>query len=245
MNILRLDAHSQEGKQAAPRMAMFVTRTEDEKKLAHILDALHVPVSFQCRASGTAPSELLDIFGLGGTARLVTAGFVPRGAVRALFAQTGRELGFHRRGGGIVFTVPVTGLLGPLYHLLCEETRALANGRAGERTENDMEQVEERSRYNVIWASVSAGCSDDVIDAARAAGAKGGTVLHGRRRVSPQASAHFGIPMQDEQEFVMIVVPREKKTDVMAAIGEKCGLHSPAHGMVLSLPIDEAIGLEG
>ena len=100
MNILRLDAHSQEGKQAAPRMAVFVTRTEDEKRLAHILDALHVPVSFQCRASGTAPSELLDIFGLGGTARLVTAGFVPRGAVRALFAQTGRELGFHRRGGG-------------------------------------------------------------------------------------------------------------------------------------------------
>ena len=30
----------------------------------------------------------------------------------------------------------------------------------------------------------------------------------------------------------------------MTAICNACGLHTPAHGIVLSLPVDDAIGLE-
>ena len=30
----------------------------------------------------------------------------------------------------------------------------------------------------------------------------------------------------------------------MSAICEACGLRSPAHGVVLSLPVEDAIGLE-
>ena len=42
---------------------------------------------------------------------------------------------------------------------------------------------------------------------------------------------------------VMIVVPDEKKTEVMSAINQACGLKTKAHGVVLSLPVDDAIGL--
>lgn len=49
-------------------------------------------------------------------------------------------------------------------------------------------------------------------------GARGGTVMKGRRRNSEHASQYFGISLQEEQEFVMIVVPREKKCEIMSAI---------------------------
>ena len=78
--------------------------------------------------------------------------------------------------------------------------------------------------YSVIWVSAVSGCSDDVIDTARAAGAKGGTVLHGRRRSSEKAQQHLGLPMQEEQEFIMIVVEKEKKCTVMKALNEACGV---------------------
>ena len=56
----------QEGKLSAPRMFVFVTRVEDEKKLGEIFDSMHVPICYQCRGQGTAPSEVMDIFGFGG-----------------------------------------------------------------------------------------------------------------------------------------------------------------------------------
>ena len=104
-------------------------------------------------------------------------------------------------------------------------------------------EINEKSEYAVIWVSVASGYSDDVVDAARNAGAKGGTVMKGRRRSSEQVSHHFGISMQEEQDFVMIVVPRDKKSETMAAITSVCGLGTDAHGVVLALPVDEVMGL--
>lgn len=234
----------EEEKLSVPRMFIFITRVEDEKKIEGIFDSMHIPISYQCRGQGTAPSEIMDIFGLGGTTRLITVGFLPKFAVKELFEKTGKQIAFHQRGGGIVITIPITGLQSPLLHMLNGESRAMMENRIKERTEDGMEQTREKSGYNVIWVSASAGYSDMVVDTAREAGAKGGTVLRGRRRNSEHVSQKFGISLQDEQDFVMIVVPREKKSEVMAAICSSCGLNTPAHGIVVSLPVDDAIGLE-
>jgi nitrogen regulatory protein PII len=57
-------------------------------------------------------------------------------------------------------------------------------------------------------------------------------------------SRKLGISMQEEEEFVVIVTPREKKAAVMNAISDACGLRTDAHGIIVSLPVDEVIGLE-
>ena len=235
---------SQEGKLSTPRMFVFITRVEDEKKLEGIFDSMHILICYQCRGQGTAPSEILDIFGLGGTTRLITIGILPKFAVKELFEKTGQKFSFYQKGSGIVITMPITGLQSPLLHMLNDESRSMIEKRINERTEGDMAEIHEKSGYNVIWVSVAAGYSDQVIDTARTAGAKGGTILRGRRRNSEHVSQHFGISIQDEQDFVMIVVPRANKSEVMSAICSVCGLHTPAHGIVISLPVDDAIGLE-
>ena len=72
----------------------------------------------------------------------------------------------------------------------------------------------------------------------------GGTILKGRRQNSERISRKLGISMQEEEEFVVIVTPREKKAAVMNAISDACGLRTDAHGIIVSLPVDEVIGLE-
>lgn len=233
----------QEVKRFSPRMVIFVTRVEEEKKLARIFESMHIPIHYQCRGQGTAPSELMDIFGFGGTTRLLTLSMLPRFVAGELFKQAEQQLNFHQKGGGIALTIPITGLQTPVYQMVDDELHDVMEKQIQERIERDMAEIQEKSGYNLIWVSVAVGYSDDVIDAARAAGAKGGTILHGRRRNSEHVSQHFGIPLQDEQDFVMIVAPRDKKRAIMTAVCESCGLHTPARGTVLALPVDDAIGL--
>ncbi len=227
-----------------PRALVSVTCVNDGKKLEEIFRSEGVPVFCQCRGKGTAPSEMLDIFGLGGTSRLVTIGFLPKCRVKELLSAMRSRLFYHQRGGGIAFSIPITGIQGNFYQILDAERSEKAKKTVKDRTETDMEQTEKKSGYTLIWASVAAGFSDDVIDAARAAGAKGGTVLKGLRCNSEPVSRQFGVSRQTEQDFVMIVTHKAKKTEVMSAISRSCGLGQEAHGIVLALPVDDAMGLE-
>lgn len=226
-----------------PRALVSVTCVNDGKKLEEIFNLNGVPVFCQCRGKGTATSEMLDIFGLGGTSRVVTVGFLPKSRVKELFSAMRSRLFYHQRGGGIAFSIPITALQGNFYQVLdadrTEKTKKNTDG-----TGTDMEQTEKKSQYTLIWASVAAGFSDDVIDAARAAGAKGGTVLKGLRCNSEGVSKQFGVSRQEEQDFVMIVTAKAKKTEVMSAISSSCGLGKEAHGIVLAFPVDDAMGLE-
>ncbi len=237
-------ATSQESNLFAPRLLVFITRLEDEKHLEELLDDLRIPIFYQCRGKGTAPSEMLDIFGLSGTTRVITAGVVPKCMVREIFEQLERYLPVRQRGGGIAITIPVTGLQHPVLQMLNDEMRSIAEERINEKMEGDMAAMQEKSEFTVIWVSVASGFSDAVVDAARAAGAKGGTVMKGRRRNSERVGQHLGLSVQDTQEFVMIVAPKAKKSEIMSAICDACGLRTEAHGVVLSLPVDAVVGLE-
>ena len=41
----------------------------------------------------------------------------------------------------------------------------------------------------------------------------------------------------------MIIVPKEKRTAIMKSIGEACGLRTEAHGVLISVPVDEVLGI--
>lgn len=232
--------HVLEEKKVPFRMMISVTHLEEEKKINKVMDSLHIPISYRCRGQGTAPSEILDILGFRGTARLVTISFLPKFKVQKVFERMSEKMSFKKKGGGIVLTIPITGLQNTLFRMLSEENKEIVK----RGLEGDKADMREHSMYSMIWVSVSSGYSDEVIDAARGAGARGGTVMKGRRRGSEQISQCFGITLQEEQDFVMIIVPNDKKSQVMTAISQSCGLKTEAHGVLCSLPVDDIMGLE-
>ena len=54
--------------QVVPRLLLTITREDDQRKLEELFDSINVPVCFQFRGKGTAPTEMMDIFGIGGIA---------------------------------------------------------------------------------------------------------------------------------------------------------------------------------
>lgn len=64
------------------RLLLSVTQAEDEHRVVEVLQKNGIPLCFEARAKGTAPSELLDAIGLGGTTRVLTAGLLPRATSR-------------------------------------------------------------------------------------------------------------------------------------------------------------------
>ena len=97
---------------------------------------------------------------------------------------------------------------------------------------------------SLIMAIVNQGYSEEVMNAARPAGARGGTVFPARRLVNEETMKFWGISIQPEKEIVLIVAQAPYKKAIMQAIGECCGFHSDAHGLVISLPVEDAIGLK-
>ena len=230
------------------RILLSITNEEDRRQVEETFRQQHIPLLCELRAKGTAPSEFLDILGLGGTTRILTLGYVRKSQVRDTFRAINGSLSYHRRGTGIAVTLPLNAAQGALVHLLQADAKASAadidNADYSEE-ESTMSQSHNSSvpAYSLLLINVHTGYSDAVVDAAREVGARGGTVLHGRRIAQENALQELGFDGQEEQDSVLIVVPSEKKAPVMQAIAEKCGLNTPAHGVIVALPVDDVMGL--
>ena len=97
--------------------------------------------------------------------------------------------------------------------------------------------------YEMIVCVVNTGFSDAVMSAARACGARGGTVINARGTANPEAENFFKITIQPGKEVVMIVVPCAIKDDILHALYKDVGLNTPGQGIAFTLPVDATVGL--
>lgn len=222
----------------SPRLVLTITDEKTNKKLSLLLQQGHIPMHFQCHGQGTASSELLRICGLGETERILTLWLMPKCAVEPIFKKINAELHLHRRGAGIAVSIPMTGLQKNLTKHLNEEA-----WQEFKKIEQEERKMAEEFSYSMILVTVNQGFSDEVFDAAREAGATGGTIVRGCRRGLEAPKKFWGVSLQEEQEILSIIVPKEDKTNIIQAIKEKYGMHTPAHGIILTLPVEEYIGL--
>lgn len=97
--------------------------------------------------------------------------------------------------------------------------------------------------YEAVFCIVNDGFSDVVMDAAREAGARGGTVIHARGTANKEAEKFFKITIQPEKEIVMILVPADIKDDVLRAIYRNAGLKTEGQGIAFSVAVDDVVGM--
>ncbi|MCQ2409857.1 MAG: P-II family nitrogen regulator [Clostridia bacterium] len=97
--------------------------------------------------------------------------------------------------------------------------------------------------HELILCIVNDGFADTVMDAAKGAGARGGTILKGHGTANKEAEKFFGIAIQPEKEMVMILVPSSIKEDVLHAIYKAGGLNTPGQGIAFALPVDNVVGI--
>jgi nitrogen regulatory protein PII len=100
----------------------------------------------------------------------------------------------------------------------------------------------EQTVYSVIYAIVNKSFSDEVVIAAREAGAKGGTIINARGTGSIESGKFLGVVIEPEKEIVIILCESAVRHDIMNAINNRTGLDSGAGGFVFSLPVDGVTG---
>lgn len=97
--------------------------------------------------------------------------------------------------------------------------------------------------HELIICIVNTGFTDVVMEAAKEAGARGGTVIHGRGTANKEAEEFFNISIQPDKETVMILVTREIRDAVLHAIYNTAGLKSAGQGIAFALPVTNVVGI--
>ena len=189
--------------------------------------------SLPCR--GTAGKKLLDLLGLEESEKTLLWAMTSRARAGRLLARLVREMGLDMPGAGIAFTTPVGSVAG------ATSLRSLTEGQdiiMGEVTDMPAAFL-----YELIIAIVNRGHADTVMDAARAAGAAGGTVLHAKGTQPGESSQFFGLSIAEEKEMLLILTAAGDRSRIMRAVMDHAGVQSPAHTVMFSLPVESVAGL--
>ena len=99
------------------------------------------------------------------------------------------------------------------------------------------------ANQHLIVTITNQGFAEKVMDVAQKSGATGGTTLNGRGLDSEKVVKFLNISIEPEKDIILILVPTDKKNDIMNAIINECGLKTPGAGICFSLPVDHAVGL--
>lgn len=97
--------------------------------------------------------------------------------------------------------------------------------------------------HQAIICIVNSGYSDEVMDAAKKFGARGGTVLNARGTANKDAEKFFGISVEAEKEIVLIVVQSNLVDDILHALYQEVGLNTPGQGIAFAVPVDNVVGI--
>ena len=226
-------------KKAAFRMLFLIVTPKLVNKAVGLFKEGNVPTQYIFHAQGTASSEVMDMLGLDGVDKNILMSMMPKMFADEMLKKLRKKLHLGMPNTGIAFTVTMSSGSGHVMQLM-EKMEPEEKQRLMERNEADMTDNE----YSMIMAIVNQGFSEDVMNAARPKGASGGTVFHSRRVGNEEAMKFWKISVQEEREVVIILAGKEDKLAIMQEIGKKCGMQSKAQGIVMSLPVDNVVGLD-
>ena len=186
-------------------------------------------------AEGTAKSDFLSLLGLEATEKSVIVSMGTWETKKKLMRNLVHQMGLDMPNAGIAVSVPMAAIGGE---------RALKLMLSGQTVE--IEESEEKSMhdtpYSLVIVIANNGCTDLVMDAARAAGASGGTVMHAKGSGAAAAQKFFGMSIAEEKEIVLIAAGKKQSIDIMKAVMRDCGPTTKAHAVCFSLPVDQIAG---
>lgn len=183
---------------------------------------------------GTATNEVLDYLGLESSEKAVTFSVLEEASWLAVKKQLEKKLKIDAPGGGIAFTVPLSSIGGK------KTLQFLLGSQEYQKKE---ESTLQNTTHDLIVVVAEQGYTGLVMEAAKGAGAYGGTVIHAKGTGMEAAERFMGVTLAVEKEMVFIVTKTEQKNEIMQAIMEKAGLNTKAKAIAFSLPVTDTAGL--
>ena len=98
--------------------------------------------------------------------------------------------------------------------------------------------------FKIIFASVKTDITDDVVDAAKKAGATGATIIAARGTGIREAKTFFGLSLEAQTDIIFFLLESKRVDKVLKIIGEVGRFDKPGTGIAFVMPVDQVIGLE-
>ena len=216
-------------------LLMTIVRRKDSAEYEEFYQNEGVGVVYTAPCNGTAHAKTLSLLGIERTEKSMLLSTVTTDTLKKLkhLLTVGMKIDLPDRG--VAVAVPLSGVGG---------SRTLEYFTSGQQVaaQNTTEENEMQSSHELIVAIYERGYTDMVMDAAREAGAGGGTTINAKGTAAG-AEKFFGLSLAVEKEMVFIVSRTDRKNDIMKAIMEHAGTGTKAGSIVFSLPVTDTAGM--
>ena len=210
----------------------IITRGKS-KKYVESLTAKGMGFNIIANGIGTAPSEMMDIFGLGTNDKDIVITLVPENILDSYLVDMNRGIDGSYEYGGLMMCVRLSAI-SRLGSELISRTSKEIYPKGGKK------KVKSEEKHQLILVSVNQGYTDAVMQTARQAGAMGGTVMRARLSDSSMMEQFGESAVQQEREIITIFAPMGTASKIMEDVNRAHGVMSEANGIVMALPVDKA-----
>jgi len=170
---------------------------------------------------GTAQNGLIQLLGLGDTSKDIVYILVDSAKKEETIEKIKETCNSKKAHFGVLFTIEVDEFL---------KSGSMEKSKEGEK------MADTNNTYEMINVIVNKGYAEDAMDAARKAGAGGGTIIGARGTAKEGDSKFFGVEIVPEKEMLMILVPAEKKDDIIKAVSDLPCFAKAGSGIVFCNP---------
>lgn len=102
----------------------------------------------------------------------------------------------------------------------------------------------EQNKAQLVIIICNHDYADEVMEVAKKAGAKGGTIIHGRGTLNKETVKFFGITIQPEKALILILSDFKTQENIMKTVNEEASLTTDAHAVSFALSVSDYIGLK-
>ena len=207
--------------------------------IVKILDDNSASVALSSHGKGTASSDLYEVFGLSNNSKHVVFSIIKESAWPTIRQGLKDRFAISNYAKGVAILVDIDSVCGVSAYKFLTNTRTLAEGKGV----TAVEKIEKKDDYQVVMAIVNDGFTDLVMDAAKKAGARGGTILTAHGTGNTDIAKFFGVVITPEKEIVMILVPKAIKDKVIESIYKEVGINTKGQGIAFSFSCSDVVGI--
>ncbi len=202
-------------------------------KCVHLLKERGVLGGMVIIGRGTVSSAILNALGIKNQRKEIVKILLDGATAKEVVDYVDEVLQLKKHGHGIAYTTPVIGAVG-----IPEQAALKKDSRIG-----TVQGAEGECMFKKLTVIVDRGMANDVMDIARKAGVRGGTILHGRGAGTDIATSLFGVEIEPEKELVIILTPNDLVDRVVEALTQGLQLDQPGKGILFIEPILDTRGL--
>ena len=214
----------------------LLTTIADRRQLPRFIalyQEKNILTSFISLGHGTVTGAMASYF-FDQSEKAVVFSFVTQDTWREAKRALRQSLQIDVPGVGVAFTIPLSSIGGR------RELAFITDQQNFTRGEESSMQGTKRELLVIIS---NQGFNDQVMDAARDAGAHGGTVIHARGTGMERAEKFLGISLASEKDMIFIVTKTSERDRIMQSVMMKAGMETPAKAIIFSLPVSDTAGL--